>query len=126
MFAFEFTIGSGGDRPDALDVEVEEGIGAEMFGNRDLALPQPGFFRQRQVLGPHAGGGRTLLPGVIAGHQVHARRADEAGDEEVGGRAVKLHRRADLLDIAAVEDHDLVGHGHGFHLVVGDVDHRRL
>lgn len=60
VFAFEFTVGSGGDGADAGDVEVEEGVGAEMLGDRDLALPQAGFFRQRQVLGPHAGGGRTL------------------------------------------------------------------
>ena len=26
----------------------------------------------------------------------------------------------------ALQDDDLVGHGHGFDLVVGDVDHRRL
>ena len=32
--------------------------------------------------------------------QVHLRRADEAGDEEVPRRLVELQRRADLLDIA--------------------------
>ena len=53
-------------------------------------------------------------------------RADEAGDEQVVRRLVELQRRADLLDVAGVQHDDLVGHGHGLDLVVGDVDHRRL
>ena len=48
--------------------------------------------------------------------------ADEAGDEQVGGTVVEFERRADLLDHAVVHHHDLVGHGHGLDLVVGDVD----
>ena len=39
---------------------------------------------------------------------------------------VELERRADLLDQAVMHHHDLVGHGHGLDLVVGDVDGRRL
>ena len=39
---------------------------------------------------------------------------------------VELERRARLLDDAGLQHHDLVGHGHGLDLVVGDVDHRRL
>ena len=54
--------------------------------------------------------------------EVHRRRADEAGDEQVGRAVVELERRADLLDDAVVHDDDPVGHGHGFDLVVGDVD----
>ncbi|GAC1045118.1 hypothetical protein thsrh120_51220 [Rhizobium sp. No.120] len=33
---------------------------------------------------------------------------------------------ADLLDMAALHNRDLVGHGHGFHLVVGYIDGRRI
>ncbi len=61
---------------------------------------------------------------TVVVRRIHLWRADEAGDEDVCGAIVKLERRADLLDAAAVEDNDLVGHGHGFDLVVGDVDHR--
>src|SRR5690606_38102606 len=53
---------------------------------------------------------------------VHARRADEAGDEEIGRTIIEIERGADLFDAAAVHDDDAVGHGHGFDLVVGDVD----
>ena len=49
-------------------------------------------------------------------------RADEAGDEQIVRLVVELERRADLLDVAAVEHHDLVGHGHRLDLVVGHVD----
>ena len=62
----------------------------------------------------------------LAVEQVHRRRADEAGDEQIVGPVVELERRADLLDPAVVHDDDLVGHGHGLDLVVRDVDRRRL
>ena len=39
---------------------------------------------------------------------------------------VEFQRRADLLDAAGIEHDDLVGHGHGFHLVVRDIDHGGL
>ncbi len=47
------------------------------------------------------------------------------GDEYVRRPLVKLHRAADLLDPAAVEDDDAVGERHRLGLVVGDIDHRR-
>ena len=40
----------------------------------------------------------------------------------VGRCVVQIERRADLFDDAVVHDHDLVGHGHGFDLVVRDID----
>ena len=39
---------------------------------------------------------------------------------------VEFQRRPDLLDDAVMHDHDLVGHGHGLDLVVGDIDRRGL
>ena len=79
-------------------------------------------------------GDRELQPAVgdealgvePALEHVHRRRADEAGDEQVVRPVVELERRAHLLDDAVMHDDDLVGHGHGLDLVVGDVDHRRL
>jgi len=58
--------------------------------------------------------------------EVHRGLADEAGDEDVGRFVVTLHRRADLLETAAVEDGDAVGHRHRLRLVVRDVDGRRV
>ena len=61
---------------------------------------------------------------VIALHHAvnDVRLADEVGDELVDGVAVDLGRCTDLLDLARVHDHDLIGHGQRFLLVVGDED----
>ena len=46
--------------------------------------------------------------------------------KRLAGCLVELERRAELLDVAGVQHDDAVGHGHGFDLVVGDVDHGGL
>ena len=56
------------------------------------------------------------------GQEVHGGRPDEACHEQVGGAVVELERGPDLLHHAVVHHDDLVGHGHGLDLVVGDVD----
>ena len=56
------------------------------------------------------------------GEEVHGGGADESGDEAVGGVAVEFEWRGDLLEDAVVHDGDAIAHGHGFGLVVGDVD----
>ena len=50
--------------------------------------------------------------------------AHEVRDERVRRGGVDLARGADLLDHAAVDDHDAVAHRHGLCLVVRDVDDR--
>ena len=57
-------------------------------------------------------------------HQVHGRRADEAGRKGAGGARIHLARRRTLLHLPLVQQHHLVGHAHGFGLVVRDIDHR--
>ena len=52
----------------------------------------------------------------------HGGRAHKARHEEVGGVVVEVLRGVDLLDEAPLHDHDATTHGHGLHLVVGDVD----
>ena len=54
--------------------------------------------------------------------EVHLGNADEAGDEQVGGMIEDLLRRADLLDDAVAHDDDTVAQGHGFGLVMGDIE----
>ena len=41
----------------------------------------------------------------------------------LAGSFIKLERRAVLLDVANVQHDDPIGHGHGFDLIVGHVDH---
>src|SRR5690606_2846205 len=69
---------------------------------------------------------RRAVRDDLAFDEIHGRRADEAGNEQVVGTVVKIERGAHLLDDAVVHHHDLVGHGHGLDLVVSDVDRGRL
>jgi hypothetical protein len=89
-----------------------------MLGHADGALPGALGRGDIDMLGPDADGRRPMLRRDRPFDQVHLRRADEARDERVARRAVQLQRRADLLDIARAQHHDLVGHGHRFDLVV--------
>src|SRR5690606_27595706 len=67
---------------------------------------------------------RAVAHGDFAVEEIHARRADEAGDEEVDRTLVDVLRPTELLDEAAFQDGDAVGERHRLDLVVGDVDHR--
>ena len=79
------------------------------LGDLDLA--------ERQLRGP---------PGELDRHEVHRRRADEAGDEQVDRVVVELLRAADLLELALAHHRDPVAERHRLGLVVGDVDGGRL
>ena len=57
--------------------------------------------------------------------EVHRRRADERGDEEVRRPRVERLRRVDLLDAAVAHDGDALAERHRLDLVVGHVDRRR-
>ena len=67
----------------------------------------------------------TALVRQPRSEEIHGRRADESGYEQVGRPAVELHGVGDLLDDALLHDGDAVAQRQGFILVVGDVDHRR-
>ena len=62
-------------------------------------------------------------PSDFAGDEVHARRADEPGDEEIGRMIVEIERRPDLLDHAGAQHDDAVGERHRLDLVVRDKNH---
>ena len=57
--------------------------------------------------------------------QIHRRRAHEIGDEEIGRRIVDLGGRADLLQLAILQDGDLGRKRHRLDLIVRDIDDRR-
>ena len=63
---------------------------------------------------------------LAPGKEIHGRRANKAGDKEIGGMIVEFLRGTKLLDDARVEHSDAVAHRHSLDLVMGDVDDRRL
>ena len=132
---------------------IEKRLAAEMLGDLHLAgehcaLPASTIRRcsgrtptvtlsvpaRRCLLAGRQGRGRTCRGPAISpsspatdlgGEEIHARRADEAGDEQIGRMVVELERRADLLDHAGAQHDDAVGKRHRLDLVVRDEDHRR-
>ena len=77
---------------------------------------------QLEILALHGGDVLIALLRERGVEEVHLRRADEAGDEEVRRMVEDLLRRADLLDEAVAHDDDAVAERHGLDLVVRDVD----
>ena len=57
-----------------------------------------------------------------SGVKIHGGRTHKTCHEEVFGVVVEVLRCVDLLDEAPLHDHDAAAHGHGLHLVVGNVD----
>ena len=55
--------------------------------------------------------------------EVHAWAANESGHKRIDRAVVQLQRRPDLLNPPGAQHDDLVGHGHGLHLIVRHVDH---
>ena len=54
------------------------------------------------------------------------RCANKSRDEQIRGGLVNVVGCAELLDFTAVHNRDLGRHCHGFDLVMGDVDNRRV
>ena len=57
------------------------------------------------------------------GNDVHGRCANEARCERCAGMGIEVVWRANLFDMTAIHEDDLVRHGHGLHLIVGHIDH---
>ena len=57
-----------------------------------------------------------------AAEQIDFGCADKSCDKGAARTAVKLFRRADLLNNAFVHHHNAVAHGHGFGLIMGNID----
>ena len=117
------------------DARLDQGVRAEVLRRdhprRHASIGDPdglGPQAQRQAL-DRAPGRRRLQDRRRSGQalerdDVHGRRADEAGGEDRRRAPVKVRRRGVLLDAPVPHQDDLVGHGHGLDLVVGDVEHR--
>ena len=73
-------------------------------------------------------GGRRHHGGAVAQllhldlQKIHRRGADGAGDKLALRLQEQLHRRADLLDKALLQHHDLGGKRHRLDLIMGHID----
>ena len=90
----------------------------------DRALP----VARRRSTAPRCSGRMPMVcapcsPRRVALDEVHLRRADEAGDEQVVRLVVELERRCRPARCCRRSARRSVGHGHRLDLVVGDVDH---
>src|SRR5947208_569459 len=86
--------------PDRTGIDIEEGIAAEMFGGHHRSLPALPFAIDLEMLGPYPDGRSTPLQCGFPGNEIHLRRADEAGHEQIRRSFIELDRRAILLDLA--------------------------
>ena len=101
---------------------IEEPVGAEVLDPRhpvpegDQGFPGGVGGLGKEVLRPESDQRAAVL------EEVHGRRAEEAGDERVGGLVVDFLRLSQLADLAGVHHRDPVAQAHRLHLVVRHVD----
>src|SRR5882762_3429081 len=84
---------------------------------------------ERNGVAGHRGSGAEMLgtkadDDITDFGEVHRRRAEKSGDESVSRIVIDIGGSAELANHTFVEHHDAVAHGHGFHLIVRDVDGR--
>ena len=58
----------------------------------------------------------------LGSEQIHGRIADKTGDERCRRLLVQLIGRRVSLQLPLLHDGNAVGHGHGFHLIMGDIN----
>jgi hypothetical protein len=85
---------------------------------------RPAIRRRGEIVRAHADEAPSAMSPWrhLAWKQIHLRRADKAGDEDIHGGAVDFHRLVELLEDAIVHDRDAVRHHHRLLLVVRNED----
>ncbi len=119
-------IGRGAEHLDEVDVSLK----SDALGRLEMFGPQPHLQNRSRHERAVAGLSSSIPPTdsrppgmTLALRKFMRRRANKAGDEDIVGVLVEIDRRADLLDTTRPQHDDPVGHGHGFGLVVGHIDH---
>src|ERR1700733_2459223 len=112
----------------ASDIDVKIVQRAGWFDERELSRNRegvrPAIRGQGEIVRADADEAPwPMSPGRhLAWKQIHLRRADETGDEDIQGGAVDFHRFVELLEDAVVHHRDAVRHHHRLLLVVRDED----
>src|SRR5262249_33587527 len=97
-----FADGPRGQCSDGPGIDVKEGVAAKMLGHHHFPGPALPVALDLEMLRPYANGRGAVFLGGVARDEIHLRRADEAGDEQIGRLLVKLERRAILLDLSGI------------------------
>ena len=79
----------------------------------------------RRSCAPSPSQHETVRLAQSAAEEIHRGIAEKAGDEQIHGPLVDVHRRVDLLNDAAIQHDDALPERHRLDLIVRDVDHRR-
>src|SRR5450631_707390 len=82
-FQAELSDGAHRERPEFAGVDIEEGVAAQMLGDRHGPGPALSLFADFQMYGPDAQGGNARLASRLSGNEVHLGRSDETGNEQV-------------------------------------------
>src|SRR6266850_7311144 len=126
----------------AIDLASHQDMIADQFDGIDrpaqtvgrAGADHPAIFRPEAQ--PHALAGpyKTCRQGSVGGleapalqlaaDEVHGRRADETGDENIGWIVVDAVRRIDLLEPPLIQNGDPMAERHGLDLIMGDIDRR--
>ena len=105
--------------------EIDDVLGAHAE-DHVLAHGVGGLARHRRLEEPGVGDRLPLRARNFRREEVHRRRSDEAGDEEVRGTLVQALGRVQLLELPGVHHSDAVAHRHRFDLVVRHVNRGAL
>src|SRR3954468_8208597 len=103
-----------------LRPDVAPCAGLKIDPDLEAEVHDPLYLHLLRAVGRQDEDVEVVRPNVGLAQLCH--RSDELHHELVRGRVVELARRADLLDLALVHHHDLLGHLHGLLLIVRHED----
>ncbi len=85
------------DGAQAIHVDVQERVGAQIFCDANDAFPGAAFFREPDVFRPDADDRSVVELRRLAFEDIHIRGTDEACHEHVVGLVVEFQRKPDQL-----------------------------
>ena len=120
-------IGDVGDERRVLEIlrTDSENDCLALVGSETGMLPQHGIV-EAQPVRAELRDERAVRGTKVGEHEIHRRRADELGYEEIDGSVVELGGDVELLENAVAEHRDSIAEGERLHLVVGDVNRRHV
>src|SRR5258708_19809437 len=82
-FQVEFSDAARSQGAELAGVDIEEGVAAQMFGDRHGAGPAVAFLADPQMFGPDAERSDAGFAGRVAGYKIHLWRSDKTAAEKI-------------------------------------------